>query len=357
VTDYPFEDLAALALQRKREADRAPSLSRDQGIAIIAVAMQRQQRKRALHRNLALTGAAITAVAASVTIWFSSSLGAPHRAIPSAIAARNVSNGACSGTGVCAGAATEKVDVAEANGKRFKPGSVLETPLGQPTEFALTSGTQLKLAGGTALDYNEGGIVHRFSLSRGHAEFSVVKQHAKERFLVNTPDSEIEVHGTVFEVALNDKPDDCGHRTQVAVSEGIVEVRTAGRRDFVTAGRSWPEGCRNSPVQQVAAATTHATPQRVETAVSVTPPTRTEPVAVVERARPVIEPILSSSDLAKQNELFARATRAMQTDQFGEAARLYGELNQTYPTGPLAESANAARLRALRLLRDNSAKK
>jgi hypothetical protein len=286
----------------------------------------------------------------AVAFWFHWAADGPRRPTET-VASRNASVG-CRGDGRCGVSTLAEIDIALANGERFAPGSQLDTTFGEPKDLAFVSGTHLRVAGGTTIRYEQGDVVHRFSISRGHAEFSVVHQHAKERFLVSTPDAEIEVHGTVFEVALNDQADACSHRTAVTVSEGIVEVRSSGQRSFITAGNHWPDGCAPAQVKQlVAAKVTPKSLQQLGVGASDSTSPRGPVVSNVEGSVSEFGLAANSSSLAQQNELFARATQALQRDNYAEAIVLYDDLTARYPDGPLAASAAAAKHRARELAR------
>lgn len=346
---------AALILQRKPLQDHGPALSRDQGIAVVAEAMHRV-RRRSFWRKRLYVGGTVAAVAASAVLWIHAVTDAERRA-SAAAAVPAGTDSPCLDQVDCRDGKVSVADVALASAEHFAPGSRLETTLGDSRDLTLTSGTRLRIAGGTTLVYEEGRTTHRFSLSRGHTVFSVVKQRAQERFLVNTPDAEIEVHGTVFDVALNEQADNCGHRTAVTVSEGIVEVRAFGERSFVTAGSHWPSGCAGTQLKQ-------ATPSGQRS----TSPVH-QPSSDVESVTPALvratkqrdtnerdtndrsESASSPSSLAAQNELFARATLALRRGNYDQAIALYAELDTRYPNSPLAASAAASQLRAAELAR------
>jgi hypothetical protein len=352
VTELDLSQRAALVLQRRAPPERVSGLSRDQGIAVVVEAVHRT-RQRVLRRNLYVGCLTVTVtVAASALLWLRGVGDAARHSQSEVTAPTAIAGSSCNGEGGCLSSTAPEMDVAMANGEQFAPGSRLETALGEPRELALVSGTRLRVAGGSTLHYAQGDTIHRFAISRGHAEFSVAKQRAQERFLVSTPDAEIEVHGTVFEVALNERADSCGHFTAVTVSEGIVEVRTTGQRSFVTAGRTWPDDCKHPAPRQLIATRLRSNLQpqgagRVAGS-SATAETMVSSQKVddsqAERATP-------PSSLAQQNRLYARATRALQRGSYDEAIALYDELAAKYPDGPLAASAAAARFRTLDLAR------
>lgn len=342
---------AAMVLARKAQTERVPSLSRDRGVVIVAEAMNRQRRRRMGFKGLVL-GVPAIAAAAAAAIWMRNSI--DTRAPASDVAVVSPSN--CPREAGCPNAIDPAVEIATTNAERVNPGGKMTTDSGDPREFVLASGSRLRIAGGSVVDYVEGNSVHRFSMSKGNVEFSVVRQRASERFLVDTPDVEIEVHGTAFDVAINDRTDSCGHRTAVSVSEGIVEVRAAGQRSFVNAGSHWPEkNCDSVPpsTQQQHPSQQHPTSsvvraqERAGNAEPAQPISQRAPLQT--SVPPKSDATASASSLAKQNELFARATLALEHREYERAIALYDELDAKYPNGPLAASAAAARQRCREL--------
>ena len=70
----------------------------------------------------------------------------------------------------------------------------------------------------------------RFSLEAGSLFAKVAKLTADERFVVATPDAEVEVRGTAFRVTIvpADRACEDGSPTRLEVTEGVVVVRHAG---------------------------------------------------------------------------------------------------------------------------------
>jgi hypothetical protein len=102
--------------------------------------------------------------------------------------------------------------------------------------------------------------------------------------------------------------------TRVAVSEGVVVVRSKGLEARVKAGEEWPRGCQ--------------TPKPVA------PPSATVAATAV-------------SDLAEQNRMFAAATAARRQGEAARAIGLYEELTIRHPSSALVESASVERMRLL----------
>ena len=160
-------------------------------------------------------------------------------------------------------------------------------------------------------------------LGRGAVALHVAKLQAGQRFVVLTPDAEVEVRGTRFHVGLASPDENCGHGTptRVVVDEGVVVVRSASGEVRVPAGQRWPNGC--------AAPTAPAPPSPV----------------VVTRRQPKLAAAPSASTLATENDLFGAALRAERSGDRSEAAHLLDALLTRYPQTPLRESAERARAR------------
>jgi hypothetical protein len=180
---------------------------------------------------------------------------------------------------------------------------------------------------------------HRFELAAGAVRADVAKLAPGRRFVVRTADAEIEVHGTSFRVALVPPVQTCGRgiATRVAVTEGVVVVRSSLGEDRLTAGDAWPRDC-SAPISvgptsapAATAGVTVANPLRA--ASSVTPPSSTA--------------ALTPSEIAAQNRLFAEATAARRRGDAQVAIAEYEQFLARYPTSQLAESATVERMRLL----------
>ena len=174
---------------------------------------------------------------------------------------------------------------------------------------------------------------------RKEARSDAQRQQAEstgERFVISTPDAEVEVRGTRFRVAVVPSGYNCSENTvtRVAVTEGIVVVRSSGRESRVQAGGLWPSGC---PEQAEVAATL---PPAVSHPHSPHPAPRR---AVADRA-PDPEPA-SPSPLATENDLFDAARKAESAGDKSGAVRLLDVLLARFPLSPLKESAALERER------------
>jgi len=195
--------------------------------------------------------------------------------------------------------------------------------------LGLDTGTRLRVAAAARVRVIALGAAQRFDLETGALEAEVAKLRIGDRFLIATPDAEVEVRGTRFEVAVGSRPSPCAPnvRTQVTVHEGVVVVRSGAGEVRVAAGSAWP-GC---PEPASPARGAHPRPAR---------PPATPPVA---SAAPL--PATDPSTLAEQNDLFAAALAARRRGDTVEAIQWLDRLIARYPGGPLTDSARAERRR------------
>jgi len=211
----------------------------------------------------------------------------------------------------------------------------------------LSTGTELAIEHDTNLEFENAGPVERFFLSQGVLQAKVAKLRDGQRFVVRTPDAEVEVRGTAFRVSIVDPDASCadGARTRVSVTEGIVEVRGAGASTYVHPGEVWPAGCT---VNKVVATTDSARPAAAALVVQPVLPKRERAGISVSSEQQVIEPAQrpakEASSIAQQNELFAQATAARQQGDSARAVSAFEQLILRYPSSPLAESAAVQRM-------------
>lgn len=181
----------------------------------------------------------------------------------------------------------------------------------------------------------------RIRLALGRVDLSVSKQTQTPRsVVVETPDAEVVVRGTVFSVAVADKAGT--PHTRVHVTEGSVWVLSGGQREIVSTGEDWD-----------------SLAPRAEAA-PVTPADEARPKAEVElpEPRPLVrrrggqEKSAPRTTLAEQNRLFQSALDARNRGDERRSIEIFGALIARYPRGALAEEARVERLRALRRLGD-----
>jgi hypothetical protein len=209
------------------------------------------------------------------------------------------------------------------DGRRIPTGSRVVTPPAAHVALTLTTGTKIVLDGNTDMTVRGEGSTQAFQLDAGAIDLKVAKLKEKERFLVNTPDTEVEVRGTQFRVSVVPPEAGCGGgaQTRVIVTEGVVVVRRAGAEVRVAAGEQWPTGCARAEATE--------------------PPATHKPKA----ARVTTE--ASSSTLNEQNDLYATALAAKSRGDVAGALDEFDRFLRTYPTSPLAESAMVERMRLL----------
>jgi hypothetical protein len=201
-------------------------------------------------------------------------------------------------------------------------------------------GTALTLEPGSDLTVAEASTTQRFALHGGAVRAQVARLFAGDRFLINTDDAEVEVHGTVFRVAVVAAEPSCGDgsTTRVSVSEGVVTVRAGGQEARVLPGGEWPAGCATAEpyARRVAR---HPSFRVAGTGAAAAQSAMAAPV-------PATAP-QSSSALAAQNDLFAAAVRARNQGRPADGVRLFDKLVDAYPGSPLVESALVQRMKLL----------
>lgn len=349
-----YARLAASLLTRAAEPELRPSAEeRAAAIARIETALRdkgaRQRRRRWATGVLAFAGTAAAA--------FAIHLGTPAEGGP-AVSALVSPIGA--GARVLTPTGIEPL----LSGAALLPGSRL---IADPTGGAnvhLSTGTEIEVHPDTSMQFDEAGPIERFTLSRGDMLARVAKLHAGQRFIVSTPDAEVEVHGTVFRVAVVESDAGCaaGNQTRVEVLEGIVEVRANGTVSRVRPGERWPAACgrpkdrSKERIDAQGAEPSNPSPQATLEPSNPSPQARLEPGRARsprrsrESASLKAQPQPSREDLSRtkvQNELFAQAVSASHAGDTGAAVSKFQALTNQYPGSPLAEGAAAERMRLL----------
>ena len=331
--------------------------------AIFGLRQALQARARRNQRRTLLTVAAgATAIAAAVTLVVSLR-GGQDGILPFGKARiRPPTAGAQSirawGTHLMASRGSDGASDSEDSGQGFdmpdgvpvQPGQTLDARGPDGARLALSGGTTLHLTPQARIDIRSMGEIQKFGLARGRLHADVAPLDAGQRFLIETPDGEIEVHGTVFELAVVRPQPGCAvaTTTRVAVSRGIVEVRSAGRDDFVRAGQHWPPECE-AMVAPARAAASRAHAPEGEVKVNVNVRSRANLSRPIIHARPAAgrgEPSVPS-DLAAQNDLFGAAMSAKEGGQTRRALDELDRLIARFPRGQLAEAAQVERMRLL----------
>jgi hypothetical protein len=219
-------------------------------------------------------------------------------------------------------------------------GDSLQTAAGAHAHF-LTSKSSVNLSESTELRVSRPSAAEeRISLRRGRVDVSVEKAvETKRAVVVETPDAEVVVRGTVFDVRV--EPLASATNTRVHVTRGSVWVLAQGVQvALLSAGQTWSTV---NGLETAAAPAPAATPTRVEAA----PVAESAPVPAP--AKPVVAGAAGrkSGTLAEENRLFAAGVEARNRGDAARAAELFGELLSNYPKSTLREVAQVERFRAL----------
>ena len=229
-----------------------------------------------------------------------------------------------------------------------RTGVTLVSPNGTAPGGRVVEGAELRVARGAEarLDFDSGTIVRvtdearvrlvtqtrhkRFALDAGSFAAQVAKLGGDERFVVATPDAEIEVRGTTFVVRVVAPEAACGDaRTRVEVTEGVVVVRHGGAEVPIRAGEQWPTCVR--PAASEAPLSVHEQPK---------------PAPAPHRAASV-RPNDPSSSLGEQNDLFQDAMADKRRGAVTAAVEKLDRILTRHPTGPLTETAAIEKMRLL----------
>jgi hypothetical protein len=227
-------------------------------------------------------------------------------------------------------------------------GAAIET-----AESALTllssDGTRARVGPRSDLRLTRDDVVRWFRLVRGAVSLQVAKLPHGHRFVVETPDREVEVKGTAFEVRVLSpheltKDPGCAVQTltRVIVEEGVVIVRGPdGFEELIRAGSSWPAGCPAEVTSAGVAARGPVAPPQVSA-----PAARpsSAPRSRASHPEPSTAPTSEgASTLAVENDLFSAAVRAERAGDRRGALRTLDELLLRYPASPLRDAAATER--------------
>jgi hypothetical protein len=339
---------AARLLRHAPQAAPPGNQARERGLSTIQQALLARKRRQLVWR----AGGAIAAAAAVALVAFGlRGAGAPSAQLAEA---GSVWVRALAASGASVTDSTHHRAALQA-GSQLSRGSRIETTGDGAAMLRLSTGTELKLDGKSRLVLEDTGRAQRFSLSAGGLSAAVAKLAAGARFVIATPDAEVEVRGTKFQVLVLEQPEACspgelGTRTRVAVQEGSVEVRWSGQAAQIRSGQQWPGACGTSldvdgqPAAPVAPAARKHELRGV-------PESRAVPGAAAadtSAGAPSRAGEPSSSSLAAQTALFANASKAARRGEVASALAIYQELTTTYPSSALAENAIVERMRLLR---------
>lgn len=323
------------------DVEAMPS-GRDAAVARIEAALRARaegQRRRRLHGRLAAAAAVLLLVGGGAAV--ASRVTRP-RAAASEEARLTFPHG---GVTVTQGGRSEEM----APGARVGLGAELRTAASAEAQLDFETGSRVKLAGSSRVRLVEQSAHKRFALEAGSLTAKVAKLGPGERFVVTTPDSEIEVRGTLFRVSLVAPEGSCGGGTptRLEVDEGVVVVRNGGAEHRVVAGGRWPacasasSSAAGATGDQASAIATVASPAALP-APNDTQGSAGHASRLAGHAAP--EP---GSHLAEQNDLFDGALRAKRAGDAAGALAKLDRLRATYPSSPLAENAEVERFRVL----------
>jgi hypothetical protein len=216
-------------------------------------------------------------------------------------------------------------------------GSRVITPANGGLALRFVTGTSVVLGAWGDMTLIGDGTAQVVRVDSGSVDLHVAKLAAGQRFLVDTPDAEVEVRGTQFRVSIVPADPSCGGATwtRVAVTEGVVEVRHAGTAARVAAGEQWPSGCGEAPIARA-----RVTPAGT----TVGPQTRIDVRPRMTNRR------WGESSLGAQNNLFAQAVTAKRLGDSPRALAVLERFLTKYPTSPLTENVMVERMRLLRTL-------
>jgi hypothetical protein len=231
-----------------------------------------------------------------------------------------------------------------AEGGALRSGSRVLTSANGGVSLSFSTGTSAVLGAWGDMTLIGDGNAQVVRLDSGSVDLHVAKLAAGQRFLVDTPDAEVEVRGTRFRVSVVPADPGCGHGTwtRVAVTEGIVEVRHSGALARLVVGDQWPSDCGRTAnlgaggaVGQVAAAR---------------PPHDVAPPVPLGRSqRPQeMSAAVAESTLRAQNNLFAQAVAVKRAGDNEGAISILDRFLTKYPASPLTESVVVERMRLLR---------
>jgi TolA-binding protein len=176
------------------------------------------------------------------------------------------------------------------------------------------------------------GATHRLRLDRGRLEAKVDDRPTQiPKLVVETPDVEVVVTGTVFAVDVSNPEPQRTSITHVSVDKGRVVVRREGKDiAAVSAGETWSSEATTSAVAAQA-------------------PGVEAPAAPVERPQAATsgsDPVALGT-LANENRLFRNAIDARNRGDDRAAIAGFNELLSKYPKSLLAGEARVERIRAL----------
>jgi len=171
---------------------------------------------------------------------------------------------------------------------------------------------------------------HRLRLDRGHISAKVNdRPSAAPKLVVETPNVDVVVTGTVFQVDVTPGRSPMEFVTTVSVSKGRVVVRHGAQQvAAITAGGTWTSA-------------RESTPRAPDSQAITTPASRAAHGPVIASRPP------HPGTLAEENSLFQTAVDARNHGDDRSEADHLGALLNRFPGSPLAGEARVERMRAL----------
>jgi len=336
-----YAAITAKLLGKHEPPSPQPSLeARARAIAHIELALAQKAKKR---RFVRVALASLACAAGLAGLW----LGHARQLAPTADAAQSAPvTATLQPTGSGVRLLTSSGSEALQPGSALPQGGRLVADAEGGATLHLSTGTEISVEHGAALSFDSAGATEQFELSAGSMRAHVAKLGAGQRFIVKTPDSEVEVRGTIFQVSVVNADPSCGVgvRTRVQVSEGSVEVRAPSGTFWVHPGETWPQGCPSS----TAASAAPRLPEQPVGERARVPSQRKPSEAVVATPAALGSVAAPSSSLAEQNDLFTAAVAARRSGDTNRALSKLGELSARFPSSAFAEAVAAERFRALR---------
>ncbi len=330
--------LVARVLGRPQPSYVAPGTARERSLATIerALGAQRRRVRRRARRQRAF--GVLLIAAACVVGWFvSDGFKAALRA--SRDASRLVSVvGSPVGDGASFLDSTGELPLG--SNVALSVGGRITTASGGGARLELSTGTWLELDGSSMLTLQNLDGLQRFTLARGILNASVAKLGPGQRFVVDTPDAQIEIRGTSFRLQVIPEGEACGDgtRTRLQVQEGVVEVREGSKLARIGTDQHWPPSC----VRDV-----RAPDSTLSQRAGLPEPPAPRPLPRATSARRLKPGRSAAPVIAAQNELFERAMRAQKRGDTSATLRAYATLLHRYPKSPLVENALVERIRLL----------
>jgi hypothetical protein len=241
-----------------------------------------------------------------------------------------------------------------ADGASLVPGSRIVSSRDGRVDLAFSTGTGILVEEGSDFALDEQTATQLFRLERGAVNAEVAPLRPGERFVLRTPDADIEVHGTMFRVGVVPADPKCGAgtRTRVRVRSGRVAVRTPSVTEILGPGQSWPAGCEST----IGKGRELLAPPSIDVTDGIAPialdagapvPAATVPLRQEQAPTP---PAPQRASLAEINNRYAEAMAAKQSGRPTQALEILERIQAAHPSSPLAETIVVEQIRLLRAI-------